>query len=96
MTYCIQLVKDRSSFYEIRSLAICIICKVFNRVNRKQLENRKTGKLGANSRRSRSKMFFKMILKNFSIFTGKLLGSLSDRFTGLQLFNIVDIYTKST
>ena len=29
--------KDQRSFYEIRSLAIFIIIKAFNRVNRKQL-----------------------------------------------------------
>ena len=33
----IPLVKDQSTFYEIHSLAICIIIKAFNRVNRKQL-----------------------------------------------------------
>ena len=36
MTYCIPLVKDQSSFYEIRSLAICLNIKAFNRANRKQ------------------------------------------------------------
>ena len=34
--YCLLLLKDQSSFYEIRSLAIYINIKVFNRVNRKQ------------------------------------------------------------
>ena len=34
---CKPLVKDQSSFYEIRSLAICINIKVFNRVNKKPL-----------------------------------------------------------
>ena len=42
MTYCILLVKDRNSFYEICSLAICINIKVFNWVNRKQLNILKT------------------------------------------------------
>ena len=37
LSYCILLVKDQSSFYEIRSLAIRINIKAFNRVNRKQL-----------------------------------------------------------
>ena len=32
------LVKDQSSFYEIRSLAICINIKTVNWVNRKQLD----------------------------------------------------------
>ena len=36
LVYYIPLVKDYSCFYEIRSLAICINIKVFNRVNRKQ------------------------------------------------------------
>ena len=36
LTYYIPLVKGQSSFYEIRSLAICINIKVSNRVNRKQ------------------------------------------------------------
>ena len=34
--------KDQSSFYEIRSLAICINTTIFNRVNRKQLNILKT------------------------------------------------------
>ena len=42
LTYFIPLVKDQSSFYEIRSLAICINIKVFNWVNRKQLNILKT------------------------------------------------------
>ena len=42
LTYCIPLVKDQSSFYEIRSLAISIKIKAFNRVNRKQLNIVKT------------------------------------------------------
>ena len=36
------VVKDQSSFYEIRSLAICINIKAFNRVNRKQFNILKT------------------------------------------------------
>ena len=36
------LVKDQSSFYEIRSLAVYIKIKAFNRVNRKQLDILKT------------------------------------------------------
>ena len=36
LTYCIPLVKDQSSFYEMRSLSISIKIKAFNRVNRKQ------------------------------------------------------------
>ena len=37
LSYYIPLVKDQSSFYEIRCLAIRINIKAFNRVNRKQL-----------------------------------------------------------
>ena len=37
LTYCIPLVKDQSSFYEIRILTIYINIKAFIRVNRKQL-----------------------------------------------------------
>ena len=37
-----SLGKDQSSFYEIRSLAICINIKAFNRINRKQLKILKT------------------------------------------------------
>ena len=42
LTYCISLVKDQSSFYEIRSVAISIKIKAFNQVNRKQLNILKT------------------------------------------------------
>ena len=38
LPYCIPLVKDQSSFYEIHTQDICINIKVFNRVNRKQLD----------------------------------------------------------
>ena len=31
------LVQDQSSFYEIRSLGMCLSIKVFNRLNRKRL-----------------------------------------------------------
>ena len=37
LTYCIPLVKDQSSFYEIRILTIYININAFSRVNRKQL-----------------------------------------------------------
>ena len=37
-----SLGKEQSSFYEIRSLAICINIKAFNRINRKQLKILKT------------------------------------------------------
>ena len=37
LAHCIPLVKDQSSFYETRSLAIYININVFHRVNRKQL-----------------------------------------------------------
>ena len=37
-----SLVKDQSSFYEIRSLAIRINIKAFNRINGKQLKILKT------------------------------------------------------
>ena len=37
MAYCTPLVKDQSSFYEIRILAIRINIKAFNLVNRKRL-----------------------------------------------------------
>ena len=42
LTYCIPLVKDQSSFYEILSTAICINLKAFDWVNRKQLNILKT------------------------------------------------------
>ena len=42
LIYCIPLVQDQSSFYEIRSLIICINIKAFNRVNKKQLNILKT------------------------------------------------------
>ena len=37
LTYGIVLIKDQSSSYEIRSLAICMNIKTFNRVSRKQM-----------------------------------------------------------
>ena len=42
LTYCIPLVKDQRSFYEIRSLANCINIKAINWFNRKQLNLLKT------------------------------------------------------
>ena len=38
LTYCIPLVKDQSSFYELRNLTIFINNQTFNRVNRKGLK----------------------------------------------------------
>ena len=37
LTYCIPLVKNQSSFYETRSLTVCIKIKTFDWVNWKQL-----------------------------------------------------------
>ena len=42
LTYCTPLVRDQSSFYEIRNLAIYINIEAFNGVNRKQLNILKT------------------------------------------------------
>ena len=42
LTYCILIVKDQSSFYEICSLVICINIKALNRVDRKQFNIVKT------------------------------------------------------
>ena len=39
---CIPLIKDQSSFYEIRSEAICLNINSFNRINTKQLNFLKT------------------------------------------------------
>ena len=41
-THCIALVKDKNSFYEIRSLAIRVNIKTSNRVKRKILNILKT------------------------------------------------------
>ena len=37
LTYCMPLVKDQGSFYEIPSLVICITIKAFNWVNTTKL-----------------------------------------------------------
>ena len=41
LTYCIPLVKDQSSFYEV-CIVVCMNIKAFNSVNRKQLSILKT------------------------------------------------------